>query len=340
MKRAVVALVAGAFSCGYGYGAGTGAGYGLARADEPQPQPPPPPVVVWAPKKPQKLLTPDARRYLAPPVLSYWAGTERVTDGELSIAPPRPPEGRGFLPALDDHLSTTSYLRGVSAFDRHGGLAHLFELSSLHDIRGGAVLGVSFRYDARDQSAVGGDATVAMPLPDRMWLVPTLGVGAGAYFAPLVVGDVELRSDRSRPLGASLGIEGSSWVGERERVLGTVGGIYRASRIAAFEERIGVGAWAWPGIGRELALRWITAALQTLDDRTALYERVTLARGAAAPSASSLLPQYCAMSTDVALGVRQTLVSPYGIAVELDEGGQQGTYERLGVALTLYGTLF
>src|SRR4051794_3903633 len=62
-------------------------------------------------QRPQKLLSPDARRFHAPSSFAYWAGTERVLDGELSPAMPRPLEGVGLLPELDDHLSTTAYLR-------------------------------------------------------------------------------------------------------------------------------------------------------------------------------------------------------------------------------------
>jgi hypothetical protein len=303
-----------------------------------------PSSAIWAPAKPQKLLTPDARHFLAPPALAYWAGTERIFDGELSLAAPRAPAGNGFLPPLDDHLSTTTYLRAATAAGRTGGDANVLELSSLHDVRGGAVLGVGFRFDARARGAgqaVQGDASLALPLPvrARLWIVPTIGVGANTDFAPHALAGAELRSDRSKSLAYSVGVEASSWTLDRARALGTIGALYRIDRAVAVEERVSLGAWAGPRVGGELALRWTTAGLQTLGERSALYERVTLSRGPVAQADSSP-PDRSAFSVDLAVGFRRTLVSSYGVIVQLDEGGQEGTYLRWGGELTLYGTLF
>jgi hypothetical protein len=297
-----------------------------------------PPASVWNPPKAQTLLTPDARRFLDPPALAYWAGTERTLEGELSLAAPRAPEGVGLLPALDDHLSTTTYLRAATAVVRHGVDANVLELSSVHDIRGGAVLGVGFRFDAREQSAVQGTASLTLPLPARLWLVPTLGFGANTEFAPQVLVGSELRSDRGKAFGYSVGFEASSWTDERARVLGTAGAVYRVSRGVALEERVGLGAWAGGGVSGDVAMRWITAALQTLGGGMALYERVTLARGPAAREGAAR-PTESALSADLAAGVRRSL-GPFGVSLQLDEGGQQGTYERWGGELTVYGTLF
>ncbi len=299
------------------------------------------PSPIWDPPKPQKLLTPDARKFLAPGPFSYWAGTERVADGELSIATPRAAEGDGFLPPLDDHLSTTTYLRGTTAVVRGARDVNVLELSSLHDIQGGAVLGVAFRLDARDQTAAQGNVTAALPLPSRSrwWLVPSIGVGAGADFASVVIGGAEVRSDRSKPLGYSFGVEGSGWSRDRARVLGSAAVIGRVGRGVALEERIALGAWAGPDVGGELALRWTSAALQNVGTRAALYERVTFARG---PGLEADLKQStaAASSLDIALGFRHSIGASYGVALQLDEGAREGAYQRWGGELTLYGVLF
>jgi hypothetical protein len=299
-----------------------------------------PSAVLWTPHANEvALLSPDARSFLAPSPFAYWAGTERILDGELALASPRPVQGSGFLPAPDDHLHTSAYLSESTSYVPGDKSWSVVELSSLHDLRGGAVLGVNFRVDARTQTALQGIATVVLPLPRGFWLVPTLGAGADSDVAPQVVFGTEARSDRSKPLGYMVGVEGSRWTYDRTRVVGKLGAIYRLSDAAAIEERVALGAWDGPRIAGDLAVQWISAARQTLDDRTALYERATLTRGLAMP-ATGTAPDRSAFSADFSMGVRRNLVSSYGFAVQLDGGAQESTFRRFGGELTLYGTLF
>jgi hypothetical protein len=304
----------------------------VARADESSSSPPSPaPTLVP--------LSPDARRFLVLSGFSYWAGTERVSDGELSIAPPRPSQGAGFLPALDDHLSTTTYLRAVAVPARGAPSANLFELASLHDVHGGAVLGIDFRFDARDQSAVEGGATLALPLPAGYWFVPSFALGEGASFAPQLQASAELRSDRSKPFGYSVGAEGSTWSERRARVLVTGAVVAHVAKRVALEGRIAAGAWSGVDPSGLLTLRSTFAAVQELGLRSALYQRVTLAHGPT-PNIGSSGGEAAESSVDLAFGVRHAFGKAYGFALQLDEGAQQRAYTRAGVELTLYGVLF
>jgi hypothetical protein len=302
-------------------------------ADEPS-------AVLWTPHANEVTLSsPDARSFLAPSPFAYWAGTERILDGELALATPRPVQGSGFLPAPDDHLHTSAYLSESTSYVSGEKSWNVVELSSLHDLRGGAVLGMNFRVDARTQTALQGIVTVALPLPRGFWLLPTLGAGADSDVAPQVIFGAEARSDRSKPLGYMVGVEGSSWTYDRTRVVGKVGAIYRLSDAAAIEERVALGAWDGSRVAGDLAVQWISAARQILDDRTALYERATLTRGLAMPP-TGMAPDRSTFSTDFSIGVRRNVVSSFGFAVQLDGGAQESTFHRFGGELTLYGTPF
>jgi hypothetical protein len=298
-------------------------------------------VTMWNPHPGErKPLSPDARRFLAPSPFAHWAGTERVLDGELSIATPRPLSGDGFLPALDDHLSTTSYLGLSSAYvPALRASWNALELASLHDLDGGAVLGTSFRVDARAQTAVQASATLALPLPRRLWLVPSIGVGAHTVFAPELQVATEVRSDRGKPLGYSAGIETSSWMYDTARIMARAGAIYRVTPAVALEQRLALGMWDGPRLRGSLAVRWISAALLSLGAHAALYERVTLTRGPVFP-VDGTRPERAALSSDVAIGFRRAFGASYGIVLEVDEGAQEGGYPRWGADLTLYAVLF
>ena len=288
----------------------------------------------------RKFLSPDARRFLAPSSFTYWAGTERILDGELSPAAPRPFDGRGLLPALDDHLATVAYARAAHSAVRHGSADwNVLEIASLHDLRGGAVLGTNFRVDARERTAIGAIATLSVPMPMRLWLVPTVGIGAKSDTAPGFSAGTELRSDRTKPVGYTLGVEASRWTHDRTRALAKVGIVYRVASAATLEQRIGLGGWDGSQLGGDVAVYWTSAALQTLGDRIALYERVTLAQGAG-PSVDGKAPDGRALSLDVAVAFRHALGASYGFALQGELGGQPGFYQRSGLELTLYGTLF
>ncbi len=308
-----------------------------ARADEPAATvslAAPPPIH-------EKVLSPDARRFYAPGALSSWAGTERVIGGELSVAAPRPPEGEGFLPALDDHLSTTSYLQASHAFVRRYADANVVELSSLHDFQGGTVANVLFRGDARVGTGLQGGLSASIPLGST-WFVPTFLLGSGSDDAANLLGGVELRGDRSKSLGYSLGVEASRWSYDRSRILGTIGMVLRVTGTTALEQRLSLGAWSGGALDGDVAARWMLAALQTYSWVT-LYERVTLARGAT-PALSgadtSIPPDASAWSIDLSLAARRMLSEQYGLVLQADEGGQQGTYRRFGLELAVYGALF
>jgi hypothetical protein len=294
---------------------------------------------VAVPSLPAGALASAARRFLEPAHVSYWAGTERVMDGELALVGPRPFDARGLLPAPDDHPVTTTYLRGDVSARSRARASELAELSSLHELRSGGVLGVTFRVDAREVTALQATASFAQPLPESSWLVARAGVGAYAPFASVGEVAAELRSDRSKALGYTLGVDASTWTVDRRRVLSVAGVVARIAPTVALEERVDVGGWIGPGVDGELALRSTSAALQTLGPRTALYERVTLARGALASTSDPPAPG-SALSVDVSLGARRMLGRTWGLALEIDEGGQEGTYRRGGAAVTLYGTLF
>ena len=286
-----------------------------------------------------KLLSPDARRFLAPSSFAYWAGTERVLDGELSPAMPRPLDAGKLLPALDDHLSTTAYVRAAHAAVRRRDVDwNLLELGSVHEVRGGASLGANFRVDARERTAVQGIGTLVLPMANRFWLVPTVGVGARSDTAPELVFGVDLRSDREKRLGYAIGVEASRWTLDRTRVVGKAGAIYRVGPTAALEQRLAIGAWDGAGVGGDVAFQSTSAALQTFGDRFALYERVTLSNGLAAPIPSRA--QGSALSVDVAIGFRHLFASSYGFVAQVDLGGQQASYQRTGFELTFYGTVF
>jgi hypothetical protein len=287
----------------------------------------------------QHMLGPDARQFVAPSAFAYWAGTERIMDGELSLAPPRPWLEKSLLPELDDHLSTTAYARYV-----HSGLVrgrpdwNLVELASLHDITGGAVLGITLRADVRATTAVQAVTTLVVPLPRRLVFVPTLSLGAGSDTTPLGSAAMAFRLDDTAMRDYSVGVEVSDWTYDRWRVLGKLGTLHRLSTVFAIEGYLGVGAWAGPVVGGDAALQVILAALQTLSPRFDLYERATFARGAAYQTGTAP-PVNSAYSVDVAAGVRWKGSKSYGFTLAADGGGQL-SYKRWGLELTAYGMLF
>jgi hypothetical protein len=52
------------------------------------------------------------------------------------------------------------------------------------------------------------------------------------------------------------------------------------------------------------------------------------------------VPTQSALSTDFAVGLRRTLVSSYGLCVQLEEGVEERAFPRWGGELSVYGTLF
>lgn len=307
---------------------------GAARADETAKE-----TAAETAQRYKKIVKPDSRRFYAPSAFAYWAGTERVLDGELSPAAPRPFEGVGLTPELDDHQSTTAYVRGATAVRHRDPTWNLLEVASLHDLRGGAVLGTNFRVDAREQTAISGLATLAVPLPRGFWVVPTLGVGGRTATSALFTSGAEVRTDRTKPVGYTLGVEATRWTFDRTRVLAKVGAVYRLAPAATIEQRVALGGWDGAEQGGDVAVQWTSAALQTFGERFALYERVTLAQGAALP-VDGKLPDGRATSLDVALAFRHALWTSYGFVLQGDMGAQQGRYQRTGLELTLYGALF
>lgn len=299
---------------------------------------PAPPIEAPPLRADQRGVAPDARRFLAPPTFAEWAGPERVFDGELSLGQPRPLARGGLAPALDDQPRTYASARGAqSRGPRHLSWT-LLELGTLHEVEGGAVLATSFRLDQREARAEQGGLLLALPL-GRRWLAPKVGLGAGSPVAPGVVAGAELRSDRTRAVGHSVGLEAASFTEERRRLVGQVAGLYRLGPRAALEERLSLGGWVGPGVGGEVALRWIHAGLQRLGDRVALYERATLARGVAAP-APGAREAASAWSFDAVLGTRVAVTRRYGVSVQAEAGAQPSRYERLGVAAGLDAELF
>jgi hypothetical protein len=286
----------------------------------------------------QKAVSPDARRFMATPSFAYWAGTERVFDGELALATPRPLSAGQLLAAPDDELRTSAFARAARSAGRDGLDWRLLELGSMHDIRGGAVLGTSFRYDEREEKAVQGFVALTVPV-GTYWLVPTVGVGAGAAFAPELTAAAELRSPRDRRHGYAVGLEASTWARDRVRLLGTVALVLRLGRRAAIEQRVAAGAWAAPGSQRAFTGRWIVAAEQNLGERFALYQRVTATVGAPA----LVEDQSAGLHTwwgDAALGFRYSFASTYGAALQADAGFLPERTRRFGGELSVYGTLF
>ena len=282
----------------------------------------------------------DAKRFFAPPTSTYWAGSERIQNGELSVAMPRPLEpGRSLAPAPDDHLSTTAFLRGsYTRNDRHADAEGL-TLTSVHDLPGGATASATFGVESRDRTAIEGLAKATIPMPGRggLVLVPSLGVGGGGDFAPLVLTGLELWTDRRKWFGGTALAEVTTWTHDRTRVLGEVAGLARLHSRVAIEQRVALGAWAGDRVGGEVAFRWTSAALQDLGHAYALYERITLTRGLVATRAPSI-PFESAFSSDLAVGLRRAF-GPYGIVFQAFEGGQATIDRRRGVELTLYGTL-
>jgi hypothetical protein len=288
----------------------------------------------------QRPLGPDARQFLAPPTSAYWAGTERLADGELSLAPPRPWLDSSLLPAKDDHLSTTGYARyGYSQLFSQKPGWNLLEIASLHDLKGGAVLGVAFRADMRATTAVEARGTFAIPLRWGVFLLPSVALGTGSDTSPVVTSTLEGRMIDDMSLRSySVGIEASGWSYDRARVLGKLGTLHRLSRTFAMEGHIGVGAWAGPLMGGDVALQVVAAAMQELNGRLGLYERATFARGAAY-QVGAALPDESAYSVDVAAGLRWKGSEKYGFTLAADGGGQL-SYKRIGLEVTAYGTLF
>ena len=284
------------------------------------------------------ILGPDAQRFFAPLPFAYWAGTERTMDGELSLAMPRPFEGGSLAPARDEHRSTTTYVRFAHSELRRNDAWNAIELTSLHDLRGGAVLGASFRGDAREHTAVQGIATLTLPVTERIILVPTIEAGARSDVVPELAGGFEMRIDRRSSRGYTLGTEVSRWTNERTRTLWKIGSVHRLSRTVAIEERVAIGVWAGQHVIGDFAMQWIGAALQSLGTHVALYERVTFARGAALPIAPAPV-DHSALSLDLSVGARWS-AGAYGVVLQLDEGAQEGRYARWGVDLTLYSVLF
>jgi hypothetical protein len=286
----------------------------------------------------EKAVSPDARRFLPAPWFAYWAGTERVFDGELSLATPRPLLREAFLPALDNELETSAFMRVGRSIGHRDLDWRLLELGSMHEIRGGAVLATSFRYDERETKTLQGFLALTVPIK-KLWLVPIAGVGSDASVAPRFIVGTDLRSNRELSYGYTLGLEASGWSDDRARVMGKAGAVVRLVPGAALEESIALGAWTGPAASGEVAVRWMTAGLQNLGDRAAVYERVTVARGV--PSlAPGRPPETVAWSGDVACGFRYAIASTYGFVVQADIGALPERYRRYGIELTLYATLF
>ncbi len=286
----------------------------------------------------QEALSPDARRFVPSPLLAYWAGTERVFEDELSPAAPRPLDRGKLLPALDDDPKTTAIMRGAASLGPGHETWQVLELGSMHEIEGGSVLSVHFRVDEREKRAEQGFVMLTLPV-EKLWLVPVVGLGAGGDFSPnLVVGN-EVRSNRELPYGYAIGFETSRWTHHRDRIMAKAAGVYRISPNVALEERVAIGGWSGQQTGDRVALQWTTAGLQALGSRTMLYERATLAHSPAAPVDGTRDDSY-AWSVDMACGLRRSFSSIYGAVIQASFGSQPSRYERFGVDLTLYGTLF
>ncbi len=281
--------------------------------------------------------TAEARSYVPPPTFSYWSGTERTQSGELSIAAARPFEGGGLAPARDTSRTTTTYVRGAYAGNRNRNDAQVLELASVHDLPAAATGSVRFIVDARATTAITGQgrATIPWPRAPGVYVVPSLGVGNGAHFSPLALADVELWTDRRKSYGATFGAEVTRWTHDRTRALAEVAALARLSGRVTVEQRFAIGAWAGPRVGGEVAVRSISASLEELPHRWALYQRVTLARGLVDPAAS-IVPSESAVSVDFAVALRRAL-GPYGVLLQGNAGGQTGHYARWGLELALYG---
>jgi hypothetical protein len=285
-------------------------------------------------------LSADARQFVSHSIFSYFAGTERVTDGVLSLAPPRDWSDGTLLPAADDHLGGTGYAGYAHSGLLKGDAWNLFELSALQDLSGGSVLGLSFRVDERAAAtAIQAASTVTIPLQKRLFIEPTAEIGAGGDTAPVAGGaivgrlldDTALRDYRA-------GVDVSGWSYDRVRLLGKVGMMHRISRSVAVEGELAAGAWVGPLMGGDAALQVIVDALEDISARMGLYERATFARGAAY-QASGALPDQGAYSVDLAVGLRWRITPAFGLVVAADAGGQP-TYQRWGLQVTLYGKLF
>ncbi len=328
MRRAGLALVGALVCCGVSAPARA---QGAFEATQP--------TAKLAPAGPTPL-SPEAREFLAPPSFAYWAGTERITTGELSLATPRPWVDGALLPALDDHLSTTAYVRYQrSRVAGRGGATDwsLVELSTLQDIKGGPVLGLTFRADVREATALGAIAMLVYPVSNFV-VVPTLAVSAGSDTAPTEEAALEVRSNPHATHDYSIGVDVSGWTDDRVRVLGKLGAVRRLSPWFALETNLAVGAWQGASVGGDAALQVVVAALHTLTRRIALYERVTVARGPAYRP-NPALPNTSAYSVDAAVGVRWSAGKSYGFTLEANGGGQE-SYTRAGLELTAYSTLF
>jgi hypothetical protein len=296
-----------------------------------------PATVAPKPAEPAKPFNPDAKRFLAPPAFSYWAGTERTRDGELSYALPRPLAEDSLLPAVDDHLGAAAYARYAHEGILKGGRDwNLAELDALQDLKAGAALGVHLRADARETTGVQGGFNAAIPIPLDLFLVPSFELGAGSDYVARAIGGAELHTDERAPRDYAFGVEGSGWSGGRARVLGKIGTLQRLSARFALEERVAAGAWVGPLMGGQAAVIWTSAAVQTMSERLALYERCTLTRGAALTTA---IPSQSAFFVDGVVGARWTTFKPYGLAIEAGGGGEISGYGRWEVAVTGYGNL-
>lgn len=279
-------------------------------------------------------------QHLPPPSFAYWSAAERTQSGELTLAAPRRFDGDTLAPLRDDKRSTTAFLQGFYARTAAGSDADGFSLVSIHDLPASATMSTNFHVDSRERTAISGVGKATLPLPGRahVHLVPTLGVGAGGDFDPLVITGVELWTDRRQPVGATVLTEVTRWTHDRTRVLGELAALERFGRRVALEQRVAVGVWAGSEVAGEAALRITSAALQELGRGFGLYERATLSRGLI-PTTKSPVPTEGRLATDLSLGVRRTF-GKYGIAVQMFQGAQAKHYERWGGELTVYGTLF
>jgi hypothetical protein len=287
---------------------------------------------------PQAAPSPNARHFLYPPWFAYWAGTERLLEGELAPVSIRPLENGRLLPALDDKPHTSAFMRGVHTGGSNGLEWTLLELGSLHELQGGGVLATHFRLDERESRAEQGFVVLTLPIR-RLRLVPLAGFGAKSDVTSRFVVGSELRSNREREYGFSGGFEVSGWTEDRHRLLGKVGGIYRLSSRAAIEERVAVGAWLGPRVGGDVAMHWISGHLQNFSKDLTMYERLTLARGVPAPSGPQR-DDTSSWSLDVAVGSSYDISPNFGFALQVDAGTQPSRYRRMGVELTFYGTAF
>lgn len=244
------------------------------------------------------------------------------------------------MPARDEHRRTTAFVQGIYGRTNRGPDTEGFALVTIHDLPGGATGSTNFHVDSRDHTAISGVAKVTLPVPGRahVYIVPTLGIGSGSDFDPLVLTGMEVWTDRRGPRGATVLTEVTRWTHNRTRALAELAGLERLGRRVTLEQRAALGVWAGPDVAGEVAMRITLAALQELGDGFGLYERATLTRGVI-PTPTSAVPAFGTFASDLTLGVRRTF-GKYGVSVQVFEGGQTMAYQRWGAELTLYSTLF